>query len=52
MKLETIAKQQARALKGTLELIEREGLSDSEMRALIGSLERWLDHVKPWRVSA
>jgi hypothetical protein len=52
--LEKIAIKQAKALKSTFELLEVEGLSDSEMRALIGSMERWIDHINPkkWKISA
>lgn len=51
-KLERIARQQAKALKSTLELFSEITYLDSDGRELLGELYRWLDHTKTFRKSA
>ena len=51
-KLERIARQQAKALKATLELFSEVTYLDSDGRELLGELYRWLDHTKPLRKTA
>lgn len=51
-KLERIARQQAKALKATLELLSKVTYLDSDGRATLGRLENWLEHTKPIRKSA
>jgi hypothetical protein len=51
-KLNRIAKNQAKALKETLELLESVGESDSDMRVLIGEISRWQQHVAPFKATA
>ena len=51
-KLERIARQQAKALKATLELLSEVTYLDSDGRATLGRLENWLEHTKPLRKTA
>jgi hypothetical protein len=51
-KLERIARQQAKALKATLELFSEVTYLDSDGRELLNELHRWLEHTKPLRKSA
>jgi hypothetical protein len=46
-KLEMIAKSQAKTLIKTLELLESQGLSDSDMRELKRELNAWIWHITP-----
>jgi hypothetical protein len=48
-RLERIAKAQAKALIGTLTLLDDEGLGDSDLSALRGSLRSWIEHITPIR---
>jgi hypothetical protein len=50
-RLERIAKAQAKALIGTLTLLDDEGLGDSDLSALRGSLRSWIEHITPIRES-
>ena len=51
-KLEQIAKAQAKTLVKTLELLELEGLSDSDMRELKRELNAWISHITPLKVAS
>ena len=46
-KLEIIAKTQVKTLIKTLELLEREGSGDSDLRELKRELNAWIDHITP-----
>jgi hypothetical protein len=46
-KLEMIAKSQAKTLLKTLELLESQGLGDSDMRELKRELNAWIWHITP-----
>jgi hypothetical protein len=50
-KLEQIAKAQAKTLIKTLELLEMEGLEDSDMRELKRELNAWIWHITPLKVA-
>jgi hypothetical protein len=50
-KLEQIAKAQAKTLIKTLELLEIEGLEDSDMRELKRELNAWIWHITPLKVA-
>jgi len=50
-KLEQIAKAQSKALIKTLELLELEGLEDSDMRELKRELNAWIWHITPLKVA-
>jgi|APGre2960657404_1045060.scaffolds.fasta_scaffold117705_2 hypothetical protein len=50
-KLEQIAKAQAKTLVKTLELLELEGLEDSDMRELKRELNAWIWHITPLKVA-
>jgi hypothetical protein len=47
IKLEQMAKAQAKALIKALELLEIEGLGDSDLRELKRELNGWIDHITP-----
>jgi hypothetical protein len=49
-KLEQIAKDQAKTLIRTLELLELEGLGDSDLSELKRELNAWIDHITPLKV--
>ena len=51
-KLERVTRQQAKALRSSLELFSEVAYLDSEGRSLLGRLENWLEHTKPIRKSA
>ena len=46
-KLEIIAKTQVKTLIKTLELLEREGSGDSDLRELKRELNAWISHITP-----
>ena len=50
-KLEMIAKSQAKTLIKTLELLEIEGLGDSDLRELKCGLNDWISHITPFKMS-
>ena len=50
-KLEMIAKSQAKTLIKTLDLLELEGLSDSDMRECRRELNAWISHITPLKVA-
>jgi len=50
-KLEQIAKAQAKTLIKTLELLEIEGLEDSDMKELKRELNAWTWHITPLKVA-
>jgi hypothetical protein len=49
-KLEQIAKDQAKTLIKTLELLELEGLGDSDLSELKRELNAWISHITPLKV--
>jgi hypothetical protein len=49
-KLEQIAKDQAKTLIRTLELLELEGLGDSDLSELKRELNAWIDPITPLKV--
>ncbi len=49
-KLEIIAKTQVKTLIKTLELLEREGSGDSDLRELKRELNAWISHITPLKV--
>jgi hypothetical protein len=49
-KLEQIAKDQAKTLIKTLELLELEGLGDSDLLELKRELNAWISHITPLKV--
>lgn len=50
-KLEMIAKSQAKTLIKTLELIESQGLGDSDLAELKRGLNAWIWHITPFKMS-
>ncbi len=49
-KLEQIAKAQSKTLIRTLELLELEGLGDSDLSELKRELNAWISHITPLKV--
>ena len=50
-KLEQIAKSQVKTLVKTLELLELEGLGDSDLEELKRELNAWINHITPLKVA-
>ena len=50
-KLEMIAKSQAKTLIKTLELLESQGLGDSDLAELKHELNNWISHITPFKMS-
>lgn len=50
-KLEQIAKSQVKTLVKTLELLELEGLGDSDLGELKRELNAWINHITPLKVA-
>ena len=49
-KLEQIAKSQAKTLIATLDVLEGEGLGDSDLAELKRELNAWIFHITPLKV--
>jgi hypothetical protein len=49
-KLEQIAKDQAKTLIKTLNLLDAEGWGDSDLNQLKNELNLWIDHISPLKV--
>jgi hypothetical protein len=49
-KLEQIAKDQAKTLIKTLNLLNDEGFGDSDLNKLKSQINVWIDHISPLKV--
>ncbi len=49
-KLEQIAKDQAKTLIKTLNLLDDKGFGDSDLNQLKSELNLWIDHISPLKV--
>ena len=49
-KLEQIAKDQAKTLIKTLNLLDAEGFGDSDLNELKSQINIWIDHISPLKV--
>ena len=49
-KLEQIAKDQAKTLIKTLNLLDAEGFGDSDLNELKRQINIWIDHISPLKV--
>ena len=49
-RLEQVAKAQSKALVKALELLELEGLGDSDLSELKRELNAWISHITPLKV--
>ena len=49
-KLEQIAKDQAKTLIKTLNLLDAEGFGDSDLNELKSQINVWIDHISPLKV--
>jgi hypothetical protein len=49
-KLEQIAKDQAKTLIKTLNLLQDQGLGDSDLSELKREINVWIDHISPIKV--